>query len=715
VNLLRYDYWLDLHAPWRLALLCVVALLIALVWRRRRAWPIALGLHTLATLVTLVNMPRFAPAPVITALALMPLLVVGLALWQHDRHSVRALLPLCFAYAATLLNALRIDLSALGALNGVLSPPVAWLVCGGCALALATRSVCANDARFVRYGALTLAAATLLWSVYAAALLRTHGVTGSDPYAYAQMGVDLAERGTLAHAFPLIEQTYALNIASYPVVHTGYRLPSDARRIAPTVWPPGYALFTAAAWRIGGEGALYWLTPLLALAALLVIGAVARRLAHQIVGAEGAWAVAALSILISATSLEQITWQMLPMADIAAQLFSWLALGCALWRPTRRAPLAALLSGIALGIAFDVRYTQVLIAPALALALGLRRTPAEAIRAVAVCAGAALLCALPIFVYHNTWFGGPLQTGSDELQHFAWANLLPMARMLVAAWLNVREFGLLLVPILIGAWALLRRDKAIVAVLLTFCAPLLLLHLLYAYLRPRDLLTLFPLLAVLAALGCVALWQWMARRARLARACIVGALCFALVLRSMQTLALPASGGFTTFGYLLREQRASFDAIAAATEPNAVIGASLHSGALDLHAYRLAFRPADWPPAELDQFIAAMQTDNRPVYVLIDGDALAALEPGLRARYATTEIGAYALPYFQTTGGGSINANVRLLKLSSKAIRGLPACFKPNVTACCRWPRPQAPTRASPACPAQRQARLPMVPATASR
>ena len=74
----------------------------------------------------------------------------------------------------------------------------------------------------------------LLWG-YAAA-----GVTGSDPFAYVQMALDLAQHGTALHQFPLAVFAAGLGLPTLPATHVGYVLP-NAQGLAPTVWPPALA------------------------------------------------------------------------------------------------------------------------------------------------------------------------------------------------------------------------------------------------------------------------------------------------------------------------------------------------------------------------------------------------------------------------------------------------------------------------------------------
>jgi hypothetical protein len=615
--------------------------------------------HLLALAVCFANLPALSAAPWLTLAFPVPLLAISLCAGKPS-SALPAFAPLIYAYLIAPCAALGISLT--GPLNGVLTLPLALIVCSmlGCVLALRTRF--ADDTAFVRAGARFALAAALLWSVWNSLTLRTHGVTGSDPYAYAQMGIDLAERGTLAHAFPLVEDTYAIGIDSHPVTHMGYRIPADVRRIAPTVWPIGYAWFTALAHRIGGETGVYLLTPLLNLVALAIVFVVTLSFTRH--GPDSGWAVAGLCALVTASSLEQVIWQMVPMADIAAQALSFGALGVA-WRARGRA-FWALLCGVLLGMAFNVRLTQVLIAPALAYALwaggpasSSAATLRGSIRNIGICAIAACVTALPTFWYHWTWFGSPLATGSEELIHFSLRNTPSTAWRALIEWLSPREFGLLAPCILLGAVALWRSDRRTLLALALYFAPVFALHVVYNYLRLRDMLSLFPVLALLASNGMLALWQLAQQRSVLLRITCVFALSFVFVLRGLETLALPVTRGFSAFGHLLAEERAEFGRLATLTEANAVIGTSLNSGAIDLHAGRLSFRPEAWSDDSLLRFVARMRETGRPVYLLSDGDVMHDAESALRGRYTLREIARLSGPYYLRVSG----AERRLLPL----------------------------------------------------
>lgn len=673
-------------------------------WRSHTALVWALG-HGFALCVLVVNLNL----PLALGVGLWALAV---ALWGTaallrarrglpvERWTLSALSPLGWAYLATLLffGGVRVE----GVLNGVLSPLLALIVSYALSLVIALRWLARaiwhseGDSALVRWGGVALVAATLGWAVWTAEVLRAHGVAGSDPFAYVQMGVDLVTRGSVLHPFPLADLAYRLGIPVYPVVHVGYRLPDPVNLEAATVWPPGYAAFTGLAYALLGEVGLYWVTPLVNLAALFAVGWLG--LVAMPNGALKRTAIAALTILLTATSLEQVRWQMVPMADLAAQGLTALSLALAL--SVKGAPVRAVLSGLCLGFAFDVRYTQVLAAPAIALAIYLD-DPKRALHLIALCAAGAWLAALPVLAYHQVVFSNPFVTGSDELAHFSLARVPETAHQTLIALGSHREFGLLAPWIALGiwiAWRAHRRKLFVFAVLTLILGGF---HLLYPYVRLRDVLFLFPVFNWLAAVGMVGSveWlqafaraetshsplsagegergvrrsalpvsEWIRRNAPLLQAGLVFSLSFIVVLRSMETLALPVTRGFEGFGRLVREQRAALDQLRALTPPDAVIGCSLNSGAVALYAQRQTFRPSDWSAEDAVRFVAALQAGGRPVFILDDSETLPPTLAALRQHFALQPVAQLPLPFYDAVGGGAKNRQVWLYR-----VEGLPS------------------------------------------
>jgi len=626
-------------------------------------WPLWVGWGLMALmLLPLLLRLRFTSQAL---LALTPLLLVYLAIG----------LRVLTGFANYLINA---EYRVPEPFSTIFNPTLALLVAVGYGLVLSARMALPDDRRFIKTGALAMIGLVVLWSLYTALSLRTYGVSGSDPYAYTQMGIDLATHGTVFHHFPLVRLTYDLNIPSEPVVHIGYRLPTDITRMSPTVWPPGYAVFTALAYLIGGETGIFVLAPLLGVVALLLIGWLVRLCLPE--GGPMRPAIIALTVLLTATSYQQIEWQLIPMADIASQVFSLLALALAVvdQRLKRFPPLKffAFAAGLCIGIAFGIRYTQVLIAPAIALALcvdsseqRLRLTlnPSTLSRMLLAGLGAALAAA-PTLAYHAVAFGSPFQTGSDELKHFVLALVPQTLQRLSGELFWSREFGLVWPFILVGLVWLWRSHRRTLMIVLAYALPVLIFHLLYSYVRQRDLLSIFPIFYFFVAVGIVYLVRWLLGRAektatRWAAFVIITLTCFLLVQRSVETLMLPITRGFGAFGYLVREQRQSFARLAELTPANAVIACSLNSGAVDLHAGRLSFRPAGWTPDQLRRFVLALQQEGTPVFVLDDGKELAESIATLQAQFKLSEVGQIDVPYYFPNSGGSENRRVSLYRI----------------------------------------------------
>ncbi len=623
-----------------------------------------------------------ALTPILLAYIVLALHLGGLVLWRAlDSGSARPTLPLPWATILDpgpylllgLVAALAYDLYMLA---------VAW----------------GRDRALLRDGEMALLIVGLGWAAWITFSARTHGVTGSDPYAYVQMAVDLAERGSPFHIFPLAQTVQVLGLPLKPALPLGYRPPFDAAGHSATVWPPGHSVLLALAYRLLGEPGLYLATPVLGLLSLAATWALAQAVFAARPLAQRQF-IGGLAVFLLATSFEQLSRTVVPLADISAQLFTALTLILALevyrrgHRGTanrqsagtarRASTLVALLLGLSFGLAYAVRYTQLLLAPSLLLALlnGGGKRAIGALKPMLMVMAAALLVALPDLWYHQVAFGSPFRTGSEELERFALANVVPVTLRVGAEALAAREFLFFAPFIALGLWALWREDRRLLVILLIGPLAVLLFHLPYGYLRLRDLLSLFPLGAVLAGRGLLEiiadLGQGGERRVTgnrqgpsalstplVSLAPARTAIFLLAVALPVARLALvwPATQGFYTFGTLLPPQRAALDRLAALTPPQAVIGCSLNAGAVELYARRAAFRPAAWTPEELRRFVQAMHAAGRPVYLLDDGIELQAPRQVLAETYHLTPLATLPLPYF-FTGGGSENRDVILYEV----------------------------------------------------
>jgi hypothetical protein len=520
----------------------------------------------------------------------------------------------------------------------------------------------------------------LLWGHAAA------GVTGSDPFAYVQMALDLVQHGTALHRFPLAVLADSLGLPTLPATHVGYVLP-NSQGLAPTVWPPGFSVLLAGAYELGGERLLLTFNSWVGLAGL-ALTAVFTVLISPRERRSWAWAAGLVAAALLATSSELITRLVTPLADGAAMVLTGLAVGLVLLALYARgrsfylyASLGAL-AGLSLAAAYSVRYTQVLVGPGLVLAawLGLREPKARwaFLLPFAILAAAG---AVPDLLYRLRLYGTPFRFGTGELALFS-AGALPSAlHQLGVEALDGRELGWLWPLAILGGVYAWRRARGPLLVVLASYGPLLLFHLWYPFVRLRDVLSLYLPVAAYTALGGLALLAWLWRRtagtdggagvlntgARLAA--VAGMLALAMI-RLGPVIGFDA--GFFTFGYLLPQQRYSLDSLATISEPQAVIACSLNSGAVELYGRRQTVRPgnllqpgASWTADQWLTLAGALEAAGRPVYLLMDSPEMDAPLTEIQARYGVEHVADIDVPVF-FVGGGSFNESVPLYRVIGK-------------------------------------------------
>jgi len=265
----------------------------------------------------------------------------------------------------------------------------------------------------------------------------------------------------------------------------------------------------------------------------------------------------------------------------------------------------------------------------------------------------ALVVAIPDLLYHHFVFGHFLAPESSELDLFSLRNVLATATLMWRRWLSGNEFGYLIPLVVYGAHRMYVERKGQFLVLLMAVLGILVVHLPYAALRLRDLLSLFPLLLTWSAYAVADLWKRVTfhketvsyRRYSLGLAVL---LCL-LVLPVLRTWSiLPRPHGFykASFGYLSAEERKAFDLLAEHTVEPCVVGSSLNGGPIDLYAGREAFRPAFWSEEELDLFLAQMFDEGTTVYILDDGEALRPSLEHAKAYYDVVNLVHLGVPVF---------------------------------------------------------------------
>lgn len=477
--------------------------------------------------------------------------------------------------------------------------------------------------RWMAYAAVTLALLSFTWAGAEYLIHRPRGVTGSDPYCYVQMAVDIAKHGSPIHTFPLFPPLSGSGIAWWPLVHVGYHLPYDEAGHAATVWPVGHSMLLAVGYLLLGEEGLYLTTPLVGLLSLLALWALANELFHQRPWQERAL-IGALSVFILATSYQQIENLLIPMADVSAQLFSTLTIYFALRAIRGHQRLYATLSGLCLGFAYLIRHTQLVLILTLPLVVLLWRRSSKVKWGEFLCLSglAALIVAIPDLLYHHLAFGHFLRPESQELQYYGLSHVAETLLSLTSTFLAGNEFGFVALFVLYGAYRMFKDAPARFWVLCGWFLPLVSFQLPYRYLKLRDLLPAFPPLIVLYAYGMSVLFRRALAESRpgvLRSAFIIFFLLFLLSLRTQLILTRPFTSTQPRFGYLTASQRRAFDDLARYTPESSVIGTTLNSGPIDLYAQRLPFRPAYWTSAEFETFLRAMFDRGLPIYILDDG------------------------------------------------------------------------------------------------
>ncbi len=493
--------------------------------------------------------------------------------------------------------------------------------------------------------------AILAWLGGVAVVHRTHGVTASDPYCYAQMTVDLAESGSPLHDFPLAGLARELGLPTWPTVHIGYHPPTHGDR-APTMWPIGWPVLMLPFYKVGGLDGLYWSAPLMGALAL----AATWLLVNEVLRGEpgvSRYAVAALTCALVATSPEGAERILVPMADAAAQLFTTLTLWLLLRSWRSRSLRYDLLAGLCFGMAYWIRHPQLpLGVAAVASLLDTRRSLRRRLGGLAAFGVAAALVAWPDLVYHRTVFGGWLHPESSEGFLISWRNVWPsLVGVLRQGILRREELGFVIGFVLYGGWLLWRRHSYPASLLAAGVGGVLILHFAYAALRPRDLIAVLPPLYLCAAYGVAGVWRWLRRRRLLPAA--VGILCCLVLLsaRSYRTFSMPWRGDVITFGHVSADQYRAFLRLRELVPGNGVVGCMLNGGAVELHAGREAVHPAPWTQEELCAWVEGLRARGRPFYILDDGEEMAGVMASLGRCYRLVLVGKLNLPYFAIGGG----------------------------------------------------------------
>ncbi|OQY48220.1 MAG: hypothetical protein B6242_02845 [Anaerolineaceae bacterium 4572_78] len=284
--------------------------------------------------------------------------------------------------------------------------------------------------------------------------------------------------------------------------------------------------------------------------------------------------------------------------------------------------------------------------------------------------------ALPVFWYHQQAFGNPFTTGSYELTKFALVHIPSILMKMWHDFLAPKEFLFIAPFIIIGIIHLWTTDKkSSIALFLWFIA-IVGFHLPYSGFSLRELLSVFPILALYSGIGVVYLLTSIpmllnkgvqinkgVQKINPLHVQIICLILIALIFlwRSNYVLTIATHPGFTTYGYLNTEHRQAFEQIEALTPPTALIGASLNGGAVQLYANRTIIRPAYWTVPEWLRFVDLAFNDGYPLYMLMDGSEMGQPFEAIQNDYQLVEVGILPMTYF--IAGSGYNQDVVLYQV----------------------------------------------------
>jgi len=611
------------------------------------------------------------------ALALVCLVIASLTR-QPRRLRLSILSPLLPVYALVIIvlllqNVLRIDLGAYQAFPY----PDHWspwfdiptlAVAGALGVVLATGVSLWKEGTAQRLSAL-FAITSALWFVASTTTHLTHGVTGSDPYCYLQMAADLVERGTLLHDFPILDTLRDAGIPAWPGVHVGYQVLGRAD-LAPTVWPMGWPVLLTPLYRTVGEPGILIAAPLWALLGGLLTWLTATTLCHHW-PLESRFTAAGCAAVVILTSSEAFLRSLVPLADAAAQALAVLTL-LLLVRThreenTRRAIAWCAAAGLAFGLAYLVRHPQLMLgAGVIPLVVGRHRSGRRRALGLTAFATAALLVALPDLAYHNRVFGSPFRSESPEWFLISPGHIPEGAKRMANALFSRREFGYIAPLTAIGwlfQWKASSQRPVRLAMNLSF-ATVLFFSLSYEAIRLRDLISLFPWLAIWTGEGLAILLDWLTRARPLLRSTALALIVMAMAARATWFLGLPWYRQVPTFGLVNEEQRAEFVGLRAILPDDAIVFTALNSGAVERYSGATTVRPSSLSRDEFERLLQAV--DPITIFVLEDGEEMRAFVAYLEERgdYRLLPIASLDLPCMGL-GGQPIDGPARLYVLDT--------------------------------------------------
>jgi hypothetical protein len=459
---------------------------------------------------------------------------------------------------------------------------------------------------------------------------------GSDVYGYVSQA-ELWRRGDLHIAQDFVA-SMSWPDADWTFTPLGYRPHHSVEHVMVPTYPPGLPLLMLAFSVVLGASAPYLVAPVCGALLVLLTYALGARVSNPVVGA-----IAALCVAVCPAVLFIL---MLPMSDVPVATF-WTAsllFACGFRDPAAgtsrdRRTLAAVLSGIAAGVAIVIRPNLVPLAIAPFLLCALVGRGWGAARAAAARPALFALACAPFVLFvgwlFNHLYGSPLRSGyGDNAALFGWGYFASNI-VKYPAWIWETQGPFIFLFPLSAVFAR-RSGLAVRLLLLLFVAMILGCYLFYlsfdAWWYLRFLLPAFPVMFILAA---DAVWNAAERFGRPVRNA-------AIALFALGAVGYPAMDALQRDILAVGRGERKYADVGRYTQrmlpPNAIVITMQHSGTVRHYAGRVTMRYDYLMPDWLDRAVAHLVRIGYEPYLLLDDWEV----PIFREKFASQALVAFA-------------------------------------------------------------------------
>jgi hypothetical protein len=453
-----------------------------------------------------------------------------------------------------------------------------------------------------------LAATATLWALCAGLIFGTSIAGGADSSGYLNQA-RLFSEGRMSADLRLLQQR-AWPDGVDKLVPLGFRLAQDRRHLAP-IYPPGYPLLMAPAFRID-ERAAYLVVPFGGALVVWLTFAMGEKLRQPAAGA-----AAACLVSVSPTFLYQLVQ---PMSDVPVTA-AWLA---ALYVASTRTTANAACAGLAAGIAILIRPNLMPLAGLVWCTTGLGGEGGSRWRRAAASIAATIPGAAALGLIQSARYGSPFASGYGSVHDlFGLANVWPnLARY--PRWMIESHTPLIVLFLAAPVWLLWRRQQArgFLLLLWVFAVAVVLAYLPYVYFQSwewtytRFLLPAIPIMWLLITLAAYDLLRRLGRP--------LTALVVAPVVLCVLGFSLWVARERFVFELKDGEKKYVFtgDYARHHLPANAVVFSMQHSGSLWFYTPRPIVRWDHLDSHRLDVLITRLTANGYAPAIIVDRDEL---------------------------------------------------------------------------------------------